>query len=173
MFSPTYGGHPNMVAYFGSFAPVAAGAATTNQILSAAYQTPVVGANAQSLGSIVPAGSTSVALQTVNVAANVNYATIGWLGVATNVNSPNIYTLRFSGTATGNVCQAQADLIPAPASPTTIATSATNTAAVLGIDCLNRLLYIGVVTQASGVLANSNAGDLINFVLTFTDSNSP
>jgi hypothetical protein len=173
MFSTTYGGHPNMVTYFGSFSPIAAGAATTNQMLVAGYTPAAVGAAGQQLGAVSAAGQTSVALQTVSVAANVNYATIGWVGVATNVNSPNIYTLRFCGSATGNICQAQADLIPAPASSTTIATSAVNTAAVLGMDCINRLLYIGVVTQAAGSLTNSSAGDLVNFVLTFTDSNSP
>lgn len=172
-FSPTYGGHPNMVTYFGSFAPIAAGAATTNQVLTSGYGPLVVGANGQQLGCLTAAGQSSVSLMTVSVAANVNSATIGWIGVATNVNSPNIYTLRFNGAATGNICQAQADLIPAPATPTTIATSAVNTAAVLGMDCPNRLLYIGVVTQAAGALANSNVGDSINFVLTFTDSNSP
>lgn len=173
MFSPTYGGHPNMVTYFGSFAPIPAGGATTNQILTAGYGPLVVGSGGQQLGCLNSAGQTSVSLQTVNVAANVNAATIGWLGVAANANSPNIYTLRFTGTSTGNICQAQADLIPAPATPTNIATSAVNTAAVLGMDCPNRLLYIGVVTQAAGTLTNSGVGDLINFVLTFTDSNSP
>lgn len=173
MYSPTYAGHPGLVQYMGSFSPVAGGAATTNQVLSAAFAPVTIGTQGQALGGVMGTGAKNVSLATVDVVANVNYATIGWFGVATNANNVNIYTLRFSGAMSGQICQAQADLIPGPASATTIATSATNTAAVLGQDSTNRLVYIGVVTQAAGTLTNSGTGDIVNFVITFCDSSAP
>ncbi len=173
MFVPVYSAHGSLYEFQGSFSPVAAGAGTTNQLLvPGTFVNPTPGAGNQNLG---PNQQQNVSISTVSVYCNISASMppAGILGLATNANSPNIYTLKFNTALTGQFCQMQADLLPGPASTSTIATSAPNTAAVLGFDNVNKLVYIGVVAQTSGNLTNSAVGDSIHFVITLCDNNSP
>jgi hypothetical protein len=163
---PAYAFQPSMMLVSGSFTPVAAGAATTNQQVQPALLTVSLGAQGQGLGpteTIAPLGAK------IRVVANATSAFFPQ--VATNANNANVYVLDLAGVA-GDIVQAQADLVRGPASTTTIQATSPNCAAVLGIDNVNKLVYVASVVRSSGALANTAAGDTIHFMVVVSDGYS-
>lgn len=170
--------HPNTSAFAwtpgtyditGSFTDPSAGSATVNRQIRPAFNNITPAASGAALGAdklVAPLGALcKIWAQPQGGAAAAAGSDNLPRGVVTGAPATGLYLLDLSGHA-ADITYAEASLVPAPTSPGVLnAASIAHEAEVVGIDNVNKLVYIQVVTYSAGAAAYASAGEQICFVV--------